>query len=918
MPKTWLTSAAVAALSVSLATAQDTAAQPIQPAWGDLDPFWGDLDPFWGDLDPFWGDLDPFWGDLDPFWGDLDPFWGDLDAFWGDLDAFDGATSVQWGDLEAFWGDLYAFWGDLYAFWDPNAERAFSEEDVARAAELFRRLTTEAEAIFGEAVEERHGQAFDRAFLAPLLERYGVDPDTMAGLGDLTNGQRANLFLDFYDGLMDHSGRDRVDWWMGAVRWSPALSQDMHKRRATVGLLDTPILDGAQTSARRVGGYRDAGPAAAHGPAVASLIGAPHDGTGVMGVAPNARLLSYSPFDATGTAGWGDLAYGLWRLEQRGAHVINASLGVSGNMLSQEWADILSFVNWGDDVVYVKAAGNDGIDAQDTFWLNPAANDALILVGSVGVSGRISSFSNRPGEACFVSWGGCAEEDRVMNRFLVAPGELILTDGGPDGLGGTTNTRRNGTSFAAPLVSGTIALMQSRWPWLEQHASTTTEIVLSTARDLGAPGADPVYGRGLLDVQAAVSPLDFDNLYQVRRIGGERVRVPLGEALLSRGNLRRLTRRGVLLAFEDVGDTYRDFAIPLSERTLEGRSRGARGRVENQGYLFDRMQGWLGDQGLGGVFGVTQTVEGAGYTASFEQVPTQDGRSVSRATYRFQDGRTLSMGTGGGLATSLMFDASRDADARGAGAGGALGLAQGGGYLGGTMPAGSATLSFAVTANDPQATTLGFSDDPTWGQAGAEAYRSFGLALGAAREVSGAVVSVSYQALGEANGVLGTQGLGALGLDGGAVTQAVSAETRLPQVLGVTTELGVTLAHTQARAQDGLLAFGEEGLVGSAFAMRAHRAGLFARGDRLTLSASQPLTVEAGTLRMQGQVVADRETGALALTQQAFEAGGVRPVLLEADYAVPVLRDRASVGLLGAYDAEVREAQAGLSVRMRF
>ncbi len=48
-----------------------------------------------------------------------------------------------------------------------------------------------------------------------------------------------------------------------------------------------------------------------HGAAVASLIAAKHDGEGVMGVDPNASVLLYNPFDATGTASWSDVASGI-------------------------------------------------------------------------------------------------------------------------------------------------------------------------------------------------------------------------------------------------------------------------------------------------------------------------------------------------------------------------------------------------------------------------------------------------------------------------------------------------------------------------------------------------------------------------------------------------------------------------------
>lgn len=74
-----------------------------------------------------------------------------------------------------------------------------------------------------------------------------------------------------------------------------------------------------------------------------------------------------------------------------------------------------------------------------------------------------------------------------MNRFIVAPGEMILVS---DGQGGVT--RYSGISFAAPLVAGTVSLIQDRWPWLTDHPKDVTNIIFKSAKDLGAPGIDPV------------------------------------------------------------------------------------------------------------------------------------------------------------------------------------------------------------------------------------------------------------------------------------------------------------------------------------------------------------------------------------------------------------------------------------------
>ena len=96
-----------------------------------------------------------------------------------------------------------------------------------------------------------------------------------------------------------------------------------------------------------------------------------------------------------------------------------------------------------------------------------------------------------------------------------------------------------------------------------------------SARDLGAPGVDAVYGHGLLDVEASQSPLNFNNLeyYEVRNGVMSRHR----RAAAGAGVDTTLETDGVyFLLYEPIGDTFRDFAVPVSSRlvgkvgTLEG------------------------------------------------------------------------------------------------------------------------------------------------------------------------------------------------------------------------------------------------------------------------------------------------------------------------------------------------------------
>ncbi len=102
-----------------------------------------------------------------------------------------------------------------------------------------------------------------------------------------------------------------------------------------------------------------------------------------------------------------------------------------------------------------------------------------IVVGASDANGNIAPYSNRAGNSAEV--------------FIIAPGF--------NGFSGI-----QGTSFAAPHVAAVAAQIFAQNPNLS--AQQVAEIILSTADDRGDPGTDPIYGRGLLNVQAALAPID--------------------------------------------------------------------------------------------------------------------------------------------------------------------------------------------------------------------------------------------------------------------------------------------------------------------------------------------------------------------------------------------------------------------------
>ncbi len=159
-------------------------------------------------------------------------------------------------------------------------------------------------------------------------------------------------------------------------------------------------------------------------------------------------------------------------------------------------------------VLVVAAAGNDALSAgfdqtpaDDEFNdapVYPASDSGVISVGATGREGYRAAYSNT-GDAALVAPGGSAD----YNSSPTDPGEvtandlpLLLSPGG-----GTTTGA--GTSFAAPQVAAMAALIWSVNPNLKPIQ--VTELIESTATDLGPGGTDIEYGQGMLNAGAAVS-----------------------------------------------------------------------------------------------------------------------------------------------------------------------------------------------------------------------------------------------------------------------------------------------------------------------------------------------------------------------------------------------------------------------------
>jgi subtilisin family serine protease len=228
-----------------------------------------------------------------------------------------------------------------------------------------------------------------------------------------------------------------------------------------------------------------------HGTMVASL--AAGRGTsasnGVIGAAPAASILAISIGFGEGRASSDDQIVEAvrWAVDS-GADIINMSLTRNTLDWPESWDDAFLYA-MENDVVIVAAAGNRG--SGTTVVGAPATMPGVLTVAGVDSSGQASFDASSQG----ITIGVAAPSEDLVG---VVPG------------GG--HTRWNGTSGATPIVAGVVALVMAAHPGLD--AANIINRVVSTARDAGTPGTDPIYGFGLIDAQAAVTaavPIVTDN-----------------------------------------------------------------------------------------------------------------------------------------------------------------------------------------------------------------------------------------------------------------------------------------------------------------------------------------------------------------------------------------------------------------------
>lgn len=244
------------------------------------------------------------------------------------------------------------------------------------------------------------------------------------------------------------------------------------------------------------------GPDARHGTHVAGIVAAERDnGVGVDGIAPAVRIMVLRAVP-DGDERDKDVANAIRYAADNGAHIINMSFG-KGHSPYKEVVDeaVRHAVEQG--VLLVHAAGNEGVDVDETpsyptrYYADGGVADTWIEVGASsweGEEGLAASFSNYSA--------------KTVDVF--APGVEILST-----VPGNEYERLQGTSMAAPVVSGLAALLMAYYPDLS--AAQVKQVILESSTQLaeqvvarpGTPGSRARFGDlsvtgGIVNVYAAL------------------------------------------------------------------------------------------------------------------------------------------------------------------------------------------------------------------------------------------------------------------------------------------------------------------------------------------------------------------------------------------------------------------------------
>jgi len=222
-----------------------------------------------------------------------------------------------------------------------------------------------------------------------------------------------------------------------------------------------------------------------HGTHCAGTIAAAKNGSGVIGVAPEAFIYGVKVLNNSGEGRWSWLISGInWCISNK-MQILNISLGGD---VAPAALEIICDTAWSKGLLLIASAGNKGPETDTVTY--PAKYKNVIGVSALNGNNKLADFSSRGPEV-----------------GLCAPGVNVLST-----IPGGRYGQMDGTSMACPHVTGAAALAWGAHRFSDNE--TIWNLLAEGADNLGIPGWDNNFGYGRVDAEQSTFPFNQPNVYQ--------------------------------------------------------------------------------------------------------------------------------------------------------------------------------------------------------------------------------------------------------------------------------------------------------------------------------------------------------------------------------------------------------------------
>lgn len=620
-------------------------------------------------------------------------------------------------------------------------------------------------------------------------------------------------------------------------------------------------------NSRDIAGTRGLGDDGNHGSQVAGVLLGARNGSASHGVAFNATLLALRT-DNPGSCEapnpvvqggcfheYNNIATAVDVARTTGARVVNLSI-VGPAASSQLLAAVDRATAAG--IIIVIAAGNERtLDPTELAQLanGPGARGLVIVAGALdGTNTALTGFSARAGN--------------TATRFLGAAGLSVRTVNAA----GAQSTV-SGTSFAAPVISGAVALLAQAFPNLS--GAQIVDLLFRTANDLGAVGNDTVFGGGALNLARAFAPQGPTAL------AGSAVPITLGGSNgVTSGAIGDGGRGGaVAVVLDSFGRAYNvDLggsigAAPLTRKLAPSLAIGGRGVAASLG-------------GAQVALSVGASRAGTAVDALRLSPQDRDAARVLAGSVVTRLGRDTQIGFGFGKSSAALLDqltlrrgaaflaAERASDS--------LGFYQ---QPGTVYAIGHETGGFLISASLESGRehpfVRGLTLSPRDNERG---YRYDRLSLGADRQLGRLALGGRLTRLEEADTVLGARFSPLIG--NGATSWFADASARL--AIARNWEIGALWRQGWTRVAAGGARERSDALRANAWSFDVTRDRLLSGADSLSLRIAQPLRISKGGLNLTLPTGYDyaTQTATFGVSRINLAPEG-RELDLEAAYSLP-------------------------------